>query len=135
MVDNLQVTTNVLAFYMFAGFGVFMITWEAKAIRAFTRFNIWFARCFSAIVLRFTSWVDCVILHVQRVLLFCFINIAIDAWNRQKKPSNQYVEAALSLHRIANEGVGGLVYRMIDHFMSNTAGGGLPQQQIGQGLF
>jgi len=124
MVQNLETVNTVFAVYIVALFAAFMMTWVVNAIWRIAKVSVWVVEFISTGVLRFVDVVDRMIAHIQTILLLVFVNNAIDAWNSQAKPSNEYIGAALALHRVANEGVGGLVQHMVDHFVSNIAAGG-----------
>ena len=131
-VQNLETVNTVFAVYIVALFSAFMMTWVVSAIWRIATLSTWIIEFFTGGVLCFVDVVDRTIAHIQTILLLVFVNNAIDAWNSQAKPSNEYLGAALALHRVANEGVGGLVQHMVDHFVSNiAAGGGLNSTSVG----
>jgi hypothetical protein len=126
MVDSLRVGYTILVIYVIAYMGASQMTWIVMKIRSFAAFNIWFARGVSDYVLWIVSWVDAMNVHVLRIFMGIFVNKAIEVWTPHADTSNEYIVAALALHKMANEGLGGIIQHMVHHFVSNATSGGFP---------
>jgi len=129
VVQSLETANVVFAVYMIALFLAFTIKWVSEVIRLMARFNLQVSYFVNEFIRCGVTVINEIIAYIQAIVLFFAVNSIIYNWSVEASPVYAYLDAAMTVYKVANEGASSFCYstvqNIVAHLWSNSVEGGL----------